>query len=349
MILTDSMLDAAFNFRETEAWKDLNDANIFAVRLSNGETTYCSIMGNGGEHYSLGIYIGDEGFSSYLRLINGDGSVINDMRNATKVDCINCDFMQAKEIDNKAKKIIRNYAESHGVNIPRKHGWADFTRHKPYKGQLCITNNDDAMIAEEALRAATFFAKEFSYKGHEEVGLDPSWDYPTNKGGKKIPLIVHDENGYSIQTTKTPAFKEIEYVAPTFNNDILAHNIANMSKTQTLLCRIEHIQTPIMPQNDEQPQIPGLFIMINQSDGEMLPPFTTVSYPDNTKKLLTLLANHFCMLEIHPEQIIVSDNLTFALISDFCNKCNIKLTKADSLPELDYACDCMAQYMISGY
>ena len=70
MILTDSMLDAAFGFRKTEAWKELNDANIFAVRLSNGKTVYCSIMGNGGEHHSLGIYIGEEGFSSYLRILD---------------------------------------------------------------------------------------------------------------------------------------------------------------------------------------------------------------------------------------------------------------------------------------
>lgn len=50
MILTDSMLDAAFRFRETEAWKMLDDSNIFAVRLSNGQNVYCTIMGNGGEH-----------------------------------------------------------------------------------------------------------------------------------------------------------------------------------------------------------------------------------------------------------------------------------------------------------
>lgn len=30
----------------------------------------------------------------------------------TKADCINCDFMQAKDINNKVKKAIREYAES---------------------------------------------------------------------------------------------------------------------------------------------------------------------------------------------------------------------------------------------
>jgi hypothetical protein len=52
------------------------------------------------------------------------------------------------------------------------------------------------------------------------------------------------------------------------------------------------------------------------------------------------------MLGIHPEKIIVSDKLTFALISDFCNKCNIKLKKVASMPELDYACDSMLLYMM---
>ena len=95
MILTDSMLDAAFRFRETEAWKTLDDSNIFAVRLSNGKDAYCSVMGNGGKHYSLGIYIGEEGFSSYLRILNSDGSMINNLRYVTK--CLLLNKVDAEE------------------------------------------------------------------------------------------------------------------------------------------------------------------------------------------------------------------------------------------------------------
>ena len=62
--------------------------------------------------------------------------------------------------------------------------------------------------------------------------------------------------------------------------------------------------------------------------------------------MLTQIANHFYMLGIHPEQIIVSDMLTFALLNDFCNKYNIKLKKVDSMPELDYACDSILLYMM---
>ena len=90
--------------------------------------------------------------------MNNDGSFMSSMHLATLFDCINCDYMQAKDIDEDVKKAIRKYADNHGVKIPRKHGWIDFTRHKPYRGQWCIIDKNDAMIAEEALRAATFLA-----------------------------------------------------------------------------------------------------------------------------------------------------------------------------------------------
>lgn len=349
MILTDSMLDAAFRFRETEAWKTLDDSNVFAVRLSDGQTVYCSIMGNGGEHHSLGIYIGDNGFSTYLRIfMDNDGSFMSNMHLATLFDCINCDYMQAKDIEEDVKKAIRKYADSHGVKIPRKHGWIDFTRHTPYRGQWCITDKNDAMIAEEALRAATFLANELAKKGYEEVGVDASHDYPTVKGGKKIPLIVQDGDSYTIQSTLTPALVETEYVAPVFNNDILAHNLASIEKTEPIVCRLEHLHTPVMSEDNEQPHLPGMLVLVTESDGEMLLPLASIDYPENTQALLTELANHFCRLKIHPEEIKVSDNLTFALISDFCKKCDIKLTKADYLPDLDDICSYLVNDMMFG-
>lgn len=128
MLLTDTMLEAAFRFREAEAWRDLTDSDIFAVRLSDGTTAYCSVMGNAGAHYSLGVYIGDGGFSTYLRILEANGTdMMTAMEASVEFDCINCDFMQAMDIDAGVKKTVRDYALRAGVKIPRKHGWIDFT------------------------------------------------------------------------------------------------------------------------------------------------------------------------------------------------------------------------------
>lgn len=66
-ILTDDMLQAAFALRKQEPWNVLGDYNVFAVKLSCGETGYCSVMGEAGIMHGLGLYVGRKQFSSFLR------------------------------------------------------------------------------------------------------------------------------------------------------------------------------------------------------------------------------------------------------------------------------------------
>ena len=116
MILVDDMLAVAFQYRDTELWKELTDSDVFAFRLSDGETGYCCVMGNAGEHLALGFYRGRKGFTTYLKTIslgNAHLSEIEMFEMTTTFDCINCDFMQASDMDVKTKKIIRNYADAH--------------------------------------------------------------------------------------------------------------------------------------------------------------------------------------------------------------------------------------------
>ena len=350
MILTDSMLDAAFKFRETEAWNTFDDSNIFAVKLSDGTTVYCSIMGNAGTHHSLGIYIGDEGFSTYLNTLAANNTTeLEALNSAVEFDCINCDFMQAKDIDESIKKVIRDYANRNSIKIPRKNGWIDFTRFAPYKGQWGITNEHDAFVAETTLRAATFFAKEFKKEPSTDVYLDFMDKYPPLNGGKTIPLVTTDETGaYCFSTTTTPPLYPKQYIAPTFDNDILINKLKHIKKTSNWECRLLHIPTPIKDDDMEIPIIPGGFIIINATTGYMLMPLTTKDYPYNVQKLLAELANHLCSLGINPKQFTVSDDKTYYLIEDFCHKCNIKLNKTKSLPELDNACMMMIQEMMYG-
>lgn len=350
MILTDSMLNAAFKFRETEAWKELTDSDIFAVKLSDGTTVYCSVMGNAGTHHSLGIYIGDEGFATFLYTLAADRmDTIDALSASIEFDCINCDFMQAKDIDDCVKKVIRDYAERNSIKIPRKSGWIDFTRFSPYKGQWNITDEHDAFVAKEALKAATFFAKEFKGKSYDDVYLDPMGKYPTPEGGKQIPLITADESGaYSVSTTTTPPLSPKQYIAPTFSNDNLTSRLRNIKKASNLECRLLHVPTPVKDEDMETPIMPGMFIIVNETVGDMMMPLATQDYPDNAQKLLADLANHLCSLGINPKQITVSDDKTYCLIKDFCRKCDIKLKKAKHMPNLDTACMMMMQGMMMG-
>lgn len=340
MILTDAMLDAAFKFRFTEAWEILDDSNVFAVRLSDDTLIYCIVMGQGGSHYSLAIYIGENGFSTYLKslIANEYSNFANALSLSSEFDCINCDFMQAKDIESDIKYTIRNFAERHDIKIPRKRGWIDFTRFVAFKGQTNIIDEHDAYVAEEALKAATFFVNELkSGKSFNDVHLNPSGEYPSLNGGDTIPFITIDENGnYHISETTTPPLTKYPYIAPTFDNDILTHMVNSFEKSLHVECRLVHL--PLFIKNDDEPSTMGIFIMIDKNRHYIYQPLFLTGYPDNPQNLLAELANHLCTLKACPKKIDVSDDKTFLFIKDFCEKCGIKVHKAKSLPNLDNAC-----------
>lgn len=349
MILTDTMLDAAFKFRFTEAWEILDDSNVFSVKLSDGTLIYCIVMGQGGSHYSLGIYIGEKGFSTYLKslIANEYSNIASTLSLSSEFDCINCDFMQAKDIESDIKHTIRNFAERHNIKIPRKRGWIDFTRFVAFRGQSNIINEHDAYVAEEALKAATFFINELkSGKSFSDVHLNLSGEYPSLDGGDTIPLITTDGNGcYHISEATTPPFKKYPYIAPTFDNDILTHMVNSLDKSLHVECRFVHF--PLFIKNDNEPSTIGVFIMIDKNSHYMYQPLFLMDYPNNPQNLLAKLANSLCTIKACPKQIDVNDEKTFLFIKDFCEKCGIKVHKAKSLPNLDNACTEMVQNVMN--
>ena len=67
-VTRDKLYDTAFRYKKAGLWKKLWDNDVFAVKLSSGETGFISILGKNGEYNALNLYIGEEGFRSYRKM-----------------------------------------------------------------------------------------------------------------------------------------------------------------------------------------------------------------------------------------------------------------------------------------
>ena len=342
MILIDDMLAAAFQYRDTELWKELTDSDVFAFRLSDGETGYCCVMGNAGEHLALGFYRGRKGFTTYLKTIslgNEHLSGIEMFEMTTTFDCINCDFMQASDMDVKTKKIVRNYADAHKLKIRRSKGWPDFTRHQPGKMQYGITRMEDARDIVEALHAAIAVAAKVTSSDFARLGFDINGHYPTAKGGKSVPYLIPNADGtYDWHTTQLPAFLPDECVAPKFANDILAGEMKKLPVSGILQMKYFHMPMPVDAGEDEAPYLPVALLCLETVNELLFPVFAQDVSNDNSEELLLGLVNALRKRGDKPRAIEVEDNKTELLLKDFWSRCGIRLSRKKELPEINNAC-----------
>lgn len=252
------------------------------------------------------------------------------------IDCINCDFMNAADINPKDKKIIKTFAETNALKIPRPYGWPEFVRFHPYKMQWHITDKPDEQAITEALLAATYITNLVKEKNHEEVGFEFTETYPTEKGGKTVPYLIPQADGsYQLSTTKLPALCKDIYPKALFENDVLSHRVKNLQSSGTLQCQFIHIPTPINAENDMPPVYPALLLCVDSSNGCIIPVPVT-EYLDNSKQLLSDFANTLCSSFGHPSKIFVRDDLTKNLLEDFCHKCHIDLKKKNTSTRTEY-------------
>ena len=65
------LYEAAVDFKKAEPWEYLYDADIICVENpADGSIGYCSVMGKGGEHFALGVYLGDGGIYGFSNMMN---------------------------------------------------------------------------------------------------------------------------------------------------------------------------------------------------------------------------------------------------------------------------------------
>ncbi len=67
------LYEAAIGFKGVAPWQWMADDDLFAVENpSDGEVGYCAVLGKEGEEFGLVVFVGQEGYRSYLQIVTGE-------------------------------------------------------------------------------------------------------------------------------------------------------------------------------------------------------------------------------------------------------------------------------------
>ena len=141
------LYEAAAAFKQAQPWTELYDADLIAVdNPETGERGYCSVMGHGGMHYALGVYLGTKGLFGFNRLLEKSGDMTG-LAFLEFQDNIMCSFEDRDQLN----QADRDQIKALGLKFRGRNAWPMFRRYEPGFYPWSI-NVDECMFLTHALR-----------------------------------------------------------------------------------------------------------------------------------------------------------------------------------------------------
>lgn len=314
--LKEKLEKLANEFKNTQLWEVLSDADVFGVQLEDGRIAYCCVMGGSGRHTGLGVYVGDRGFKTYLDTI---------------------DYSNLKN----HKLLFERMASFDDIHVTiTEEGKIDFWCQHPHRVPVPDNYTDEERIIMcQALQACISLNTFINVADGDVVsfGFDEYEEYPTKKGGKEAPLLTRQGNGYVCTTCKLPAYdksdeKWVEELAEeAMKSEAVKYKMGSLMglrKVGTLQCRLIHCPARVADSEDSEGYYAHMLLAVKQSDGRVLKP--KMERLENKDGARTILMNFFNSLEEEgrlPLQISVPDELTERFLRPFCRNMGIKLVR----------------------
>ncbi|MGB9722502.1 MAG: DUF7309 domain-containing protein [Chloroflexia bacterium] len=118
---------AAMRLYALHPWTWLYEDQILGVvNPENGEVGYCSVMGSLDQHLALAVYLGDEGFDSFLNLRDAEGEW-DTVEAFIRQKALQASFESREMLTEEDRQVIRGL----GLKFRGRQAWPLFRDHSP--------------------------------------------------------------------------------------------------------------------------------------------------------------------------------------------------------------------------
>lgn len=325
MIYPDRLFDLAYEFKKTKVWKDLYDTDIIAIRLEDGQYGYISVLGHAKQLSGMNIYIGDDGFSSFRDLyLNHYDEDSDDPECIYMQKCLQVTFDEKDLFSDEEFEEAASYNRRYKV---RTKYYPHFSKLEPCYEPWSFYDPKEHQIMEQALVCVIALAKELETQSPQAFGIHPLFCdtkdvllVSVNKEGRI------QKHGYISQ----PELKIKEYPIIQVTDSSYLANIRMFPQHGIYETQVIHLPNSVLSEDPKQaPYFPAALLMVNRSTGNSFPIRLAMHFEKDPESLLNNALEAMENYECYPKVIRCADRKTYALLCDFAEKMNIKISVFD--------------------
>lgn len=320
------LYEAAINFKKAGCWEWMYDTDIFGVMNPvTGETAYCCIMGNAGEHYAIAAYLGSEGLDSYFQLLSGEVSP-EDPDSMLVQKCLMCSFEDREFLAPEDLKIIKGL----GLKFRGRNEWPLFRHHEPGLVPWFINSEQCRFlthILRQALDVSFRCKKDKKILQHKNPFIFlvrvPQVDSKEDLSWKDAYL-----------TAKPP---KREYVSFTFSNDIDVKRLLKHKTNRGNALEVDIFFMPTPVKDKDRPYYPKVCLFLDHVNGMIVSYEMLRDIKSEGWKCVEQLATLIRKNDMMPSKLLVSREEVYHLFSEVCKQLGINLEMVDRLVYMEEA------------
>lgn len=312
------LYDVTLRIRSLQPWKFLWDTDLITLQLPEFEQLfYASIMGRHGECFAVAVMEGTDALNNFYQLAESrdipSSQLIRYQNNMT------CYFGDRNELTKSDRDIIKNL----GLKFRGKNQWIYFRFFE--RGYMPFLLDETQVVKLTRVFQELFMALKNYIENQISVDFDNQ---------QTLYRSFDTERGLWITTVAPLAITQKKYRISVVNDEVL---IGRLEKQKSSKSELEidtlFLNAVIHDSESGRPIMPVLFLLVDRHelsiDQEILSPGD-----DTATRILSSIINYIENFG-KPKKIIVRDEEMAHLLSDLCQRVNIKIGIEGSLQVID--------------